>query len=170
MAEVPKITLPSSLNKPYNIKSLNDNHTFLLDTGENTEFTLEDAITLWDKYFTQNSSIDNLKDEYGLLKSTVSRIIARFDEGDFDDYLDFSYLDYSYSIIESEQLIENHYSFKSQSMVNKLAVPVYSYNEKPLKSPNVLLSKKEDNYRILNKKDLPLNAINIQISLIGLYP
>ena len=84
MAEVPKITLPSSLNKPYNIKSLNDNHTFLLDTGENTEFTLEDAITLWDKYFTQNSSIDNLKDEYGLLKSTVSRIIARFDEEDFD--------------------------------------------------------------------------------------
>ncbi len=158
MAEVPKITLPSSLNKPYNIKSLNDNHTFLLDTGENTEFTLEDAITLWDKYFTQNSSIDNLKDEYGLLKSTVSRIIARFDEGDFDDYLDFSYLDYSYSIIESEQLIENHYSFKSQSMVNKLAVPVYSYNEKPLKSPNVLLSKKEDNYRILNKKRPPIKC------------
>ena len=83
-----KIKLSKSQNIPYRFKGLNNDHTFLHRSGSSSKFTLEDVILIHKNYYEYFYSVDEIANEMGLNSLTIKKIIARFDEGDFDKYIE----------------------------------------------------------------------------------
>ena len=84
---VEKIVLSDSINIPYEILKLNDNNTFKYSTNHNSKFTLDDLIYIHDSYYEGYLTVNNLSKIFNFPQTTIKRIIGRFDEGDFDEYL-----------------------------------------------------------------------------------
>lgn len=82
-----KIILSKSQNIPYPFTDLNDDHTFIRPSGSSSQFTLEDVILIHENYYEDLYSVDEIAKKMGLSKSTIRKIIVRFDEGDFDKFI-----------------------------------------------------------------------------------
>ena len=83
-----KITLSKSQNIPYSFKSLNNDHTFLHSSGSSSKFTLEDVISIHKNYYEDLYSVDEIAKKMGLNKLTIKKLIVRYDEGDFDKFIE----------------------------------------------------------------------------------
>lgn len=105
-----KITLKKSQNTPYPFKSLNDNHTFLRQSGSSSKFTLEDVILIHKNYYEDLYSVDEIAKKMNLSNLTIKKIIVRFDEGDFDEYV---------KILENEENINQENIMKCKGCDNK---------------------------------------------------
>ena len=85
--KAPKIILTKSQNVRYKFKRLNEDHTFFAGSKPTT-YTLEDVIFIHKSYYTMELTLEELSDKYDLSLTTIKRLIARFDAGDFDKYLE----------------------------------------------------------------------------------
>ena len=85
--KAPKIILTKSQNIRYKFKRLNEDHTFSAGSSP-TKYTLEDVIFIHKSYYTMELTLEELSDKYNLSLTTIKRLIARFDAGDFNKYLD----------------------------------------------------------------------------------
>ena len=85
--KAPKIILTKSQNIRYKFKRLNEDHTFSAGSSP-TKYTLEDVLSIHKSYYTMELTLEELSDKYNLSLTTIKRLIARFDAGDFNKYLD----------------------------------------------------------------------------------
>ena len=83
-----KIVLSKSHNIPYPFKSLNEDHTFLRPSGSSSKFTLEDVILIHENYYEDLYSVEEIAKKMGLSNLTIKKIIVRFDEGDFNQFIE----------------------------------------------------------------------------------
>ena len=85
-----KIFLKKSQNIPYPFESLNEDHTFLRPSGSSSKFTLEDVISIHKNYYEDSYSVDEIAKKMNLSNNTIKKIIVRFDEGDFDKFIEIT--------------------------------------------------------------------------------
>ena len=85
--KAPKIILTKSQNIRYKFKRLNEDHTFSAGSSP-TKYTLEDVLSIHKSYYTMELTLEELSDKYNLSLTTIKRLIARFDAGDFNKYLE----------------------------------------------------------------------------------
>ena len=83
-----KILLAKSKNIPYPFIGLNKDHTFIRPSGSSSKFTLEDVILIHEDYYENLYSVDEIAKKMGLSDLTIRRLIVRFDEGDFDEFIE----------------------------------------------------------------------------------
>ena len=83
-----KILLAESKNIPYPFIGLNKDHTFIRQSGSSSKFTLEDVILIHKNYYEDLYSVDEIAKKMGLSNLTIKKLIVRFDEGDFDKFIE----------------------------------------------------------------------------------
>ena len=83
-----KILLAKSKNIPYPFTGLNKDHTFIRQSGSSSKFTLEDVILIHKNYYEDLYSVDEIAKKMGLSNLTIKKLIVRFDEGDFNKFIE----------------------------------------------------------------------------------
>lgn len=83
-----KILLAKDKNTPYPFTGLNDDHTFIRPSGSSSKFTLEDVMLIHKNYYEDLYSVEKIAKKIGLTTQTIKKLIVRFDEGDFDKYIE----------------------------------------------------------------------------------
>lgn len=121
-----KIFLAESKNVPYPFTGLNKDHTFIRSSGSSSKFTLEDVISIHKNYYEDLYSVDKIAKKMGLSELTIKKLIVRFDEGDFDKFIE---------IVEKENeniIDEDENEFKEFNETNSSKIKIITSIEKEL--------------------------------------